>query len=1732
MKYLKDSYGNANVVVETAKNKLLNAKLSKPLTHASCVEITTYIASYMAACSYAGLVITDSTIASRIHNQLESYHQEAYYKYYYDKYPHATTRMERLDVQFDFLNQIAKTLPLGTFSKNDNKGNNKAKGFQVMSMSAASAPSSSHDTNGYKYEIRDKETARYLGYDMEKVSKLPKKCEICGAKGHFAMECKQYRNMKLDEKYNTARAKKLCLNCMLTSNHIANECEYKGGCGYKLDKNSRCTNKHHITLHRNNSYRMSYNQNYRRQRSRANSQNNAHKANERVRNAQQQDPNNNDTNQTPPTVAAVAIQNPPAQSAPVPQGQQPGGSQIRLAAPIAFNINYPHLSDEQIQRPYTVSTIASQVYAVNESSQRTVKLFRTIFYGDNKKAFGFAVGDSAAEMTLVKRELIDDLGIKGEPCYISLQWTDSVVKWSEALKVKLEISGILDNNERLILDECYAISDLLLPPRSLNVEILKKKFPHLKDVPFESYIDAIPTMLIGSRHAYMVEAIEPVIQDGSNKPVAIKSKLGFTIYGGAPECFQEAFVVNSNQMSDEKGDPNYISNEELHKLYSFSCSLDSLGIKPKNTHYTKNEKEAIKYLEENMKILPNGSVEVPLVWNLINGEIPRLPNNYAMVYQRQLATEKRLMKKPELFKEYTNNFEKALDENYIRLATERDLKTKWPNENFVPSTVVVNENKIPVKSRNVYDASAKYRGTSLNENLLMGPNMLVDMLNPLMRMRMHKYAFTGDVKSMFHRIMINERDQQCQRLLFRKNLEEPMQIYIMQVMMFGPKCSPFVSQMVKNKTAEKWMDKCPDAAQALINYTYMDDILTSEPTMEKAIETASQCIKILDSINWHLGSFQSNSVKILQALNKEHVKTELIEIMSEEESSYTTKVLGVAWNPKSDNFVFNLNKNAFIKLAKDCGLKPTKRDQCSTIARIFDVMGLIAHCIIRGKILLQHSWRNKLGWDDEISDEEHVKWVQWLKDLEKVTFLKIPRLRFPSHNMSDADSLELHCFCDAGKEAIAACTYLVATIKNYRYVSFVMAKAKVAPIKLKTKTEISEMPRLELLSCLIGARMTNTISNLHKGYDLSIHMWSDSEITLNWLKNENLRLPKFAISPVEEILDITNPEQWHYVESKNNVADLATKFQKINFGDVNSPWFQGPKFLKLPQKYWPKQKLKPVDLNKVFVGSINAEAVLINTPIKLPSIDCPIATDFIIDLFSPSILGYWSKLKRAVARALKLYYEALIPLLKSKKWNDIQTRQQITANSNFTNLTSIDLERAELFIIRRMQREVYPDEYERLSKGKRIFNKELLQLDVFMDSNGIIRISSRVNEPIKSYAQKFAPLVPKESVLSTLLLFDYHYSHNHYGLEAQVADLRSRFWMPQARFALSKVSKLCNYCAYRKAHPTECKMAALPSARTDPNLNPFEVTGLDCAGPYIIYAKNGHKKKVWILLFTCTMSRFVHLHLLDELTSLAVLDAIILLWAAHGPVRQFISDNGSNFVGAANILHRDSQEIIKFLRETKDVIETELAEKTHASWAFIPVQSPWFGGMYERLIQSVKKSIAASVEGKKLSRIEFNIALQEAAHRINCRPLTHNPISAEDEEVLTPHHLAKHRSGWPLLQSLHGMKNLPDPLSDKNQYRRGRILAEDMTKRFVLEYLPVLTKRTKWFKDSEPLKIGDLVLLIDPNCTRKAWERARVIKVYYAQDGTGRVADILMSNGSIKKNRSTQRLAKLNIKTL
>ena len=1682
MEHLKRAFGDEMRMVRNRSEELRNLKFGPVLHKSEAVKLQVAIQSYFAACNYARIgYINTNIIAEAIFCQFTIEDRQRCREFYEKKNPGCTTIVMNVQTIYDYLMSRMPLLdeaPMKKKVENDNKVKNKP--YQMNSTSLGWPQSN----DSYKFEIKDKAKAPFIGYHMDKVESLSKECEICNSRDHFTLQCPKYKEKGENDRQRLVMDKRICKNCILTTSHRAIECDLKGNCGFKLDKASRCTGKHHITIHHAEINAKRFGQFKGSYKRRSNTRKNTSNANTRTK----------DAAENPPTPSA-----PPAETS--------------ASSSATFEANVPR--DYNVQKVYCT---------LKSDSPKSVKVFRVKFWGPKGFIVALAIGDSGSEVTLLRDDLRQKLELLGKPHTLHLQWADKSQKTCDATQMDIQIQGMNPSCERFNLKNCFALADLNLPKRTLDMKRLREHFPKLKNIPFDGYYDEDPVMFIGSPHASLIEGCE-LVENGESGPIALNTKIGWTVYGGSYNMKSSeialkqvsGIAVNSDDELDSDDDdyPNEekVTNEMLNKMLVEYFSIESLGIKAIETYSTEDELKAVEILKEEIKILDNGTVEAPLVWNRVEKVIPKLPNNYHMVLKRQLATEKSLQKDPVRLKAFNDNVKELIQNGFLREATDRDMKGGWENIWYLPMSF--------------FDASCVYKGESLNKKLLKGPDLLVKILQPLLSMRMNEIAFTADVKAMFNMIRICERDQQCQRILWRENLDEPIKTYIATVMLFGPTSSPFTSQYVKNTTAELWIDRYPDAARTLIERTYMDDVLTSEPSIEKALEVALQCIEIFKSINWDLVSFQSNNVELLKSLPPNAVKKDAIPLPGIDSGDPVTKVLGCFWNTKDDCFEFKLEQNLFVKMVKDFDIKPTKRDQASTLARIYDVLGLISFFTVRGKILWQRSWENGINWDQPVDNKSAKDWKNWLHQLTEIAKLKFTRRFTQIDALKNAEEVQLHIFCDAGTEAFGTVAYLVTKYDERIESNLVMAKAKVTPLRLKTGMKITEMPRLELLAAALAARICNSIVNILLDIKLTRHFWCDSEVVLRWITNPNQKLLKYAIGPVVEILKFTDRCEWKYVPTNLNVADLCTKMKKIDFSLDMDIWMHGPAFIRMSEIYWPKAPEKPTSDDYLMINNIYEKELMYSTH-KLPPIDCPIASDDAIDRLSISIRCKWLKLRRAIARALKLHMDAFIPLVQTLQFSKVNKSKQLRKMGGDLNyLSADDLERAEQFIYRKIQRDEFPEEYAALKAGKLIKNAYMIALNVFMDPEGIIRINSRANLNRESFSQQFAPLLPRKNPYVTVLLAYHHYKFNHVATEAQIAEIRSLVWISQLKTEMTSIKKHCNWCNIKKAFPYRPKMSPLPIDRINPQLKPFEITGVDVLGP-LRPTVNGNIKKIYILIFVCTLTRYVHLHLLDSLESLRVLEAIVMFWTAYGPVRKFISDNGTNFKRSAKTI-REDEERAKFFARHQPEIGTKLAELYRTEWQFIAVHAPWFGGMYERLIKEVKRSLAGTLDRRKINRMELNIAVHEAAHRINCRPLTDNSLDAEDGEVLTPHHLAKNRSGWPILPGIH--KNTYSVAPERLIYRRGRMIADEIMRKFTAYYLPILTKRSKWHTNETPAKVGDLVLVIEPNKTRKQWERARIIKIRLGRDGIARVADVRMFDGRIKKNRAVRNLAKLNLST-
>ncbi|XP_017483689.1 PREDICTED: uncharacterized protein LOC108372493 [Rhagoletis zephyria] len=298
-------------------------------------------------------------------------------------------------------------------------------------------------------------------------------------------------------------------------------------------------------------------------------------------------------------------------------------------------------------------------------------------------------------------------------------------------------------------------------------------------------------------------------------------------------------------------------------------------------------------------------------------------------------------------------------------------------------------------------------------------------------------------------------------------------------------------------------------------------------------------------------------------------------------------------------------------------------------------------------------------------------------------------------------------------------------------------------------------------------------------------------------------------------------------------------------------------------------------------------------------------------------------------------------------------------------------------------------------------------------------------------------------------------------------------------------------------------MGLLPEDRTTPYVRPFTFTGLDYFGPVSITIGRRTEKR-WVALFTCLSIRAIHLEVAYDLSTDACILAMRNFMNRRGVPKRIRTDNGKNFVGVAG-------EVARFVDVFDcQALQAELSTKG-VEWVFNCPENPSEGGVWERMVQCVKKVLRHTLKDLAPKEHTFQSLLIEAENIVNSRPLTHLPITPQQEEPLTPNHFLL---GCANTAQTTSCSEPPVKLcAIRKQWRIARQLRDRFWKRWVDEYLPTLTRRTKWCMPTKPLGIGDLVFICDPKLPRREWRRGRVLRVFPGKDGEIRRAEVTTITG-------------------
>lgn len=1220
-------------------------------------------------------------------------------------------------------------------------------------------------------------------------------------------------------------------------------------------------------------------------------------------------------------------------------------------------------------------------------------------------------------MTLLQESVANELELTGERRPLHMGWTGNVERTERNSRVVEIVVTSLESGTNFVLRNVRTVGTLGLPRQSFQ----PSQYPHLTGVPLEEYEDEQPLLMLGLPDSFLTAPLS-LTSGGYGDVIAIQTRLGWIAYGGGddsdvPHCF-----VNVQKRCT--------CDEELAALVKNFYDLEAFGVRADRLLLGDEDQQAVNQMTETTKY-DGARYTTRLLWR----DERDLPDSRPMALRRLKSLSQKLSRDPQGRENMERQIRQYVEKGYVRKLCPQETNVRDRRTWYIPLFTVTNPNK-PGKVRIVWDCAASVNGVSLNSCLLKGPDLLVPLADVLLRFREGAVAVAADITEMFHQIRVAAEDHKSQRFLWTDDETGAVSEYAMQVVTFGAVCSPFQSQFVKNANADRFADTHPAAVNSIKHNFYVDDWIESFNSQAEAKQRVKEVIAINRSGGFSLKGWASNVPDVVRG-----------EASSEEQKVIDEKggarVLGMHWAFDGDWLKFHLRD-----VMETTG-EVTKRIVLRILMTVFDPLGLIAHFVIEGKLVLRRIWRQKTDWDTPITGELAEDWRTWCRKMPQIALLDIPR-----HYGVDVNNSELHVMVDASQDAYGCVVYLRERLTSTTVrCQLVMAKSRVAPLGAIT------IPRLELNAAVLGVRTGTAVLESLSGSPRRIVFWSDSTDVLYWIASTKRKFKPFVGFRITEILTETTPEDWYWVATEENIADVVTK-PRINL-DMGE-WFGGPPLL----HGW-TELMKPGVPHKT----------------RSPTAD---------DEFVHEVHVHGENNPRRNWDEYKSLDELKAVIAHGKRFLSFRR------SGRTGQLAGDELDAAEMVAVRWAQQESYADEMELLQGPNREMPKSspLHSLSIGVDPDGVLRLDGRVQNLLIPFEARNPAILPRRHALSYLLVKDMHEKMRHANAETVLNELRQRYLIIGLRTLIKEVSKQCQRCKIRKARPRPPQMGCLPDARTAIFIRPFSYCGVDYFGPMLVTVGRSNQPR-WGVLFTCLTIRAVHLEIVHSLDTDSCVMAIRNFIARRGWPKEMWSDNGTCFKAAAPLF----PEMI---------------------WNFNPPTASHMGGAWERLVRSVRATAEAVMSSKPSDEV-LRAALMEAETIINMRPLTYIPVDPDNPEALTPNHfLLGHSSG----QKCDFRGQVTGTLLRKSWLNSQR-LANQFWIRWIKEYLPTITRRTKWTKRTQPIRLGDIVVIFEKG-RRNSWQRGRVVEIR-PDKKTNQVRSVVIKTSTGVYHRPCTKVAVLDV---
>ena len=757
-----------------------------------------------------------------------------------------------------------------------------------------------------------------------------------------------------------------------------------------------------------------------------------------------------------------------------------------------------------------------------------------------------------------------------------------------------------------------------------------------------------------------------------------------------------------------------------------------------------------------------------------------------------------------------------------------------------------------------------------------------------------------------------------------------------------------------------------------------------------------------------------------------------------------SKIQGLGWDKQNDTIEVTIPQQVEEEHV-------TKKTILSHLGSIYDPLGILSPTTVEGKRIYREACDEKNGWNGEISDPLKKQWTKWTKQLKSVT---VPRSIM--RNVTKTKTVHLHIFADASNLACCAAAIAVVEHSEGMVKGLLTSKSRIS----KRDTTIA---RLELVGGQMAANLAKNLHNALRGWPLgSITVWMDSMVALYWILNPGKSWKVFVENRVRKMAQITEEVgiEWKYCPTARNLADLGSRGAPLNKMGENE-WYEGPTWL-LTKEDWPPQPIirctpknqeeeKPL---KEIVAYTREEVQTKTKELEEGSTENQ-ETDEWDELLSRNT--YWRAL-RITAWALRFSTNSHAQSKKRKKISG--------------PLSTGELAEAKRRWAERAQKGI-PDDLKKPG-WELVKDKE----------TNLLKCKGRI--------QGYNPVYLEDTQFTRKLIQHVHTQIQHLGVANTMATLREEWWIPRLRTLVKKEVRDCNVCKVFAAKPYGAPTtSALPEFRTNVS-RPFQYVGVDFAGPLKCKEGKTEEEKAYVLIFTCATSRAVHLELTRSQTAEEFQRKLNAFITRRTRPEKIISDNAATFKVTATWIKR--------IRKSEK-LQNYLAQQ-EITWQFNLSKSPWWGGMYERLIKEVKKTAYKTLGNTHLTFQQLEVVIMDIEKHLNNRPLTYVESEEGEPQTLTPNILMWGQNAY----------DLEDIEVDEEEvtklHRRLKNAREHAWSRWQNEYVHSLMEahRVNRRGKQQMPEIGE-------SRNRGEWKKGKVVQLIKGRDGVVRGV-VLLHNGN------------------